>query len=110
MPTLPLVVAPRRVDRRARRVVPFRIVCPRCGAVADVAEVEYRLGALAPAAQTCDRCSAPVPTPDDPVHDDWTLVPDLEEVVCPRCIRLSELAERIGREREHGYRWRAPGA
>jgi hypothetical protein len=25
-------------------VFPFRIVCPRCGASADVAEVGYRLG------------------------------------------------------------------
>jgi hypothetical protein len=54
---------------------PFRIVCPRCGGESDVAEVEYRLGALTPAAQTCDRCSAPLPSPDDPVYGDWTLVP-----------------------------------
>lgn len=89
------------------QLFPFRIVCPRCDREADVAEVEYRLGALAPAAQTCDRCSAPMPSPGDPVYDDWTLVPG-PEVVCPPCIRLSELAERIGWEREHGYRWRAP--
>jgi hypothetical protein len=89
---------------------PFRILCPRCGGESDVAEVEYRLGALAPAAQTCDRCSAPMPAPDDPVYDDWALVPGEHgragEVVCPRCILLPELAARIGWEREHGYRWR----
>jgi DNA-directed RNA polymerase subunit RPC12/RpoP len=85
---------------------PFRVVCPRCGQVADVAEVEYRLGAVAPAAQTCARCPAPLPAPDDPVYDDWTLVPG-DEIVCPRCILLTELAARIGWEREHGYRWRA---
>jgi hypothetical protein len=51
-----------------------------------------------------------VPSPDDPVYDDWTLVPgDLGrpgEIVWPRCILLPELAARIGWEREHGYRWR----
>jgi hypothetical protein len=29
------------------------------------------------------------------------------EIVSPRCILLTELAARIGWEREHGYRWRA---
>jgi hypothetical protein len=90
---------------------PFRILCPRCGRVSDVAEIEYRLGELTPAAQSCGRCPAPMPSPDDPVYDDWTLIPGelgpAGEVVCPRCIRLTELAERIGWEREHGYRWRA---
>jgi hypothetical protein len=42
------------------------------------------------------------------VYDDWTLVPGEQgrvgEVVCSRCIRLSELASRIGWEREHGFR------
>jgi hypothetical protein len=41
-----------------------------------------------------------MPSPDDPVYDDWTLVPgepgSADEIVCPRCIRLSELAERVG--------------
>jgi hypothetical protein len=40
------------------------------------------------------------------VYDDWTLVPGepgrAGEIVCARCILLSELAERIGWEREHG--------
>jgi DNA-directed RNA polymerase subunit RPC12/RpoP len=93
---------------------PFRIVCPRCGAVADVAEVDYRLGSVAPSVQTCVRCSAPVPAPADPVYDDWTLVPregnPSSEIVCPRCILLTELAARIGWEREHGYRWRGTAA
>jgi hypothetical protein len=79
---------------------PFRVVCPRCGAVADVAEVEYRLGAVAPAVRTCARRPAPVPSPDDPVYDEWTLVPGEPgrdpEIVCPRCILLTELAARIG--------------
>jgi hypothetical protein len=90
---------------------PFRIVCPRCGAVADVAEVDYRLGSRGPAARTCSRCPAPVPSPTDPVYDDWTLVPGspgpAAEIVCPRCILLPELAARIGWGRERGYRWRA---
>jgi hypothetical protein len=52
-----------------------------------------------------------MPAPDDPVYDDWTLVPGDDghagEVVCPRCILPLELATRIGWEREHGYCWRA---
>ena len=59
---------------------------------------------------TCDRCPAPRPSPDDPVYDDWTLIPGEQgragEVVCPRCILMPELAARVGWEREQGYHWR----
>jgi hypothetical protein len=90
---------------------PFVIVCPRCARESDVTEVEYRLGAPTPVGQTCDRCSAPLPARDDPEYEDWTFVPGeggrAGEIVCPRCVLLTELAARIGWEREHGYRWRA---
>ena len=75
---------------------PFRIVCPGCGTGSDVATVDYRLGAPA---RWCDRCGASVPPADDPARDAWTLVVTESvgaEVVCPRCVHLTENAARAG--------------
>jgi hypothetical protein len=67
--------------------------CARAAAASrTVAEVEYRLGTLTPATRICDRCSAPMPAPDDPVYDDWTLPPGAP-VDEPEPVRSRQMAE-----------------
>jgi hypothetical protein len=82
----------------------FRIVRPQGGAVADVAEVEYRLGGILPVARTCDRCPAPMPSPEDPVYDDRTLIRGGEGGAVPAArsaSRPSAPRRRLSR-RQHG--------
>jgi DNA replicative helicase MCM subunit Mcm2 (Cdc46/Mcm family) len=72
------------------------IVCPGCHAKVDVHEVDYRLGERV---RQCTRCGLSVPARDDPARDAWTLVVSESagaEVVCPRCVNLSEVAARAG--------------